>query len=192
MNIVVGITGASGAIYAHRLLLWFKDRPPIGKIHLHVVISGGAYVASPYEDVDLPAFNAMNRDSETMTFHNIANLAAPIASGSFKTDGMIIVPCSMKSLSNIANGNSDNLITRAADVHLKERRKLILAIRETPLTSIHIDNMAKVTAAGGIIAPLSPGFYHKPSTLVELVDHSVGRLLDMFGFNVQIKRWNNQ
>jgi 4-hydroxy-3-polyprenylbenzoate decarboxylase len=118
------------------------------------------------------------------------NLAAPISSGSFKTDGMAIVPCSMKTLASIANGFDDSLISRAAGVCIKEGRKLVVVPRETPLSAIHLENMAKLSGTGAVILPAMPGFYHRPKSIDELVSHVVGKVLDQFGIEHSLfRRW---
>ncbi len=120
----------------------------------------------------------------------IDDIAAAIASGSFRTMGMIVAPCSMRTLAEIATGVTSNLLTRAADVSLKERRRLVLMVRETPLSSIHLDNMMRVTAAGGIVFPPVPAFYTRPQTIADIVDHAVGRALDLFDIDVGlVQRW---
>jgi 4-hydroxy-3-polyprenylbenzoate decarboxylase len=123
--------------------------------------------------------------------HNVRNVGASIASGSFQSDGMIIAPCSMKTLAAVAHGLSDNLLTRAADVVLKERRRLVLMVRETPFNLAHLRNMTAVTEMGGIIFPPLPGFYHRPASIAEMVDHTVGRILDLFELQHTLTpRWN--
>ncbi|MET0266531.1 MAG: UbiX family flavin prenyltransferase, partial [Duganella sp.] len=123
--------------------------------------------------------------------HKVRDVGASIASGSFQSDGMIVAPCSMKTLAAVAHGLSDNLIARAADVVLKERRRLVLMVRETPFNLAHLRNMTAVTEMGGIIYPPLPGFYHQPQTIEEMVDHTVGRVLDLFGVeHVLTPRWN--
>ena len=123
--------------------------------------------------------------------HSHKNIGACIASGSFKIDGMIIAPCSMRSLGEIASGTTSNLLTRSADVMLKERKRLVMMVRETPLTSIHLQNMLTVTQAGAIIAPPVPAFYSKPGSLQQMVEHTTGRILDLFGLDAgTVSRWN--
>lgn len=169
-RIVVAVTGASGAPYARRLLHWLSERD--FEVHL-VASSAGRLVyrletGAPLES-DLP---------EGIRLHGEKDFAAPIASGSFRTRGMVVVPCTMGTLGAIAGGLSTNLIHRAADVCLKERRPLVLVPRETPLNRIHLANMLRVSEAGGILLPPMPGFYHKPESIGDLVDFVVARILD--------------
>jgi 4-hydroxy-3-polyprenylbenzoate decarboxylase len=122
--------------------------------------------------------------------YNDSDMEAAISSGSFKTDGMVIVPCSMKTLASIANGFDDSLVSRAAGVCLKESRKLVLVPRETPLSAIHLGNMLKISSAGAVILPAMPGFYHRPKTLDDLINHVIGKILDQFGVRHELfKRW---
>jgi 4-hydroxy-3-polyprenylbenzoate decarboxylase len=125
-------------------------------------------------------------------FYEVNDLTAPPASGSYKIDGMIIVPCTMKTLAAIANGYSDNLITRAADVTIKEKRKLILIVRESPLSPIHLENMLKLAKLGVVIAPPVPSYYIKPKSVDELIEHTVGRILDQLGIECNIRRWGDE
>lgn len=182
MRIIVGITGASGAIFGVRTLEALQS---LG-VETHLVMSRWARATLlqetgwPYERVE----------SLASTVHSGDNQAAPISSGSFKTDGMIIAPCSMKTLAAIRLGYSDNLLTRAADVVLKERRKLVLLVRETPLSEIHLENMLALTRAGAVIYPPVPAFYNEPKTLDDMVRHIVGRALDQFGLDLAgLSRW---
>ncbi|MFT3741851.1 MAG: UbiX family flavin prenyltransferase [Gammaproteobacteria bacterium] len=181
-RLIIGISGASGIIYGVRLLEVLKPLP----IETHLVVSKSAELTRSFE-VDVTAKQL--RDLADYT-HAIQDLAAPIASGSFKTLGMIVAPCSMRSLAEIATGVTTHLLTRAADVVLKERRRLVLMVRETPLHSGHLENMLKVSQMGGIIAPPIPAFYNRPTTLDDIVLHSVGRVLDLFDIEVEgVKRW---
>ena len=181
-RIIIGITGASGAIYGIRLLELLRDMP----IETHLVMSPSAQITIAQETAFTPAQVAALAD----VHHSPKDIAASISSGSFVTQGMIIAPCSMRSLAEIASGVTSSLLTRAADVVLKERRKLVLMVRETPLTSIHLHNMQQVTGAGGIISPPMPAFYHKPQSIDEMVLHSVGRVLDLFDIDVSLaSRW---
>ena len=180
--VVVGISGSSGVIYGIRILRALRA----AAVPTHLVMSRGARVALPHE-CDLPlseilALADMSYRPEDMT--------AAISSGSFRTRGMIVAPCSVKSLAQIATGVCDTLLTRAAEVTLKERRRLVLMVRETPLTLTHIRNMATVTENGGIIAPPVPAFYTRPRTLDEVVDQTVGRALDLFDIDIgTFPRW---
>ncbi len=176
-RIVVGISGASGAVYARRLL----GQLAAAEVETHLVVSplGQRLLHDELglEGVD-PAVLA-GRDDHRITLHHYRDVGAPIASGSFVHDGMVIVPCSNNTLSAVAIGASDNLLHRAANVALKERRRLVLCHRETPLGLVEIRNLAAVTEAGGIIAPANPGFYMLPRRIDDLVDFVVGRLLDL-------------
>ena len=172
-RVIVAMTGASGAIYGLRLLE-ILQRTKTFEIHLLV---SEACVKTLQHELGL-ARNDVEKLAHCV--HDIRDIGASIASGSFQTEGMIIAPCSMKSLSAIAHGYADNLITRAADVVLKERRKLILLARETPFNLIHLRNMMTVTEAGGIVFPPVPAFYHHPKTIAEMVDHTIERVLSVF------------
>lgn len=182
MKIIVGISGGSGAIYALGILRALKDLD----IETHLVISTmGEYVVKHECDVNLDELIEM-----ADYYHENYNLAAPIASGSFKTDGMIIVPCSMKTLSAITYGYSDSLLTRAADVCIKDKRRLVVLPRETPLSSIHLENMLKLSNLGVTIMPPTPGFYNHPQDLNDIVTSIVGRSLDQLGIEHNLlKRW---
>lgn len=172
-RLIVAITGATGAIYGVRLLKVLRDLPGIES---HLMISD-AGVLNLHQELDLG-----RKDVEALAHvvHNVRDVGASIASGSFQSEGMIIAPCSMKTLAAVAHGLSDNLISRAADVVLKERRRLVLMVRETPFNLAHLRNMTAVTEMGGIIFPPLPGFYQRPKTIEEMVDHTVGRVLDLF------------
>ena len=183
-RLIVGITGASGAVYGVRLLRILRN---INHIETHLVISGAAILTLRH-DMGLSAAEVSLLADKT---YNISEMAAAIASGSFQSAGMIIAPCSMKTLSAIANGFCDNLMTRAADVMLKERRRLVLMVRETPLNLVHIRNMQSVTEMGGIIYPPVPAFYCHPSSIEAMVDQTVRRALELFGIvDDGIIRWN--
>jgi 4-hydroxy-3-polyprenylbenzoate decarboxylase len=172
-RLIVAITGASGAIYGVRLLETLRR---LGGVETHLLISSAGWLNIQHElDIDKTAVHAL-----ADVVHNVRDIGASIASGSFATDGMIVAPCSMKTLASIAIGLSDNLITRAADVVLKERRRLVLMVRETPFNLAHLRNMTSVTEMGGVIFPPLPAFYHRPASIDEMVDQTVDRVIDMF------------
>lgn len=182
-RLIIAITGATGAVYGVRLLQILRALP---EVETHVMVSE-AGVLNIHQELDLK-----RKDVEALAdvVHNVRDVGASIASGSFLSDGMIIAPCSMKTLAAVAHGLSDNLITRAADVVLKERRRLVLMVRETPFNLAHLRNMTAVTEMGGIIFPPLPGFYQRPQSIEEMVDHTVGRVLDMFAVDHQLTpRW---
>lgn len=176
-RLVIAMTGATGAIYGVRMLQVLQQHD---EWESHLVISSSGLVNLKYE---------MNMERSVLyeladVVHGVNDIAASIASGSFKTEGVVIAPCSMKTLAAVAHGFGDNLITRSADVALKERRKVIIMPRETPLNLAHIRNMASVTEMGGIIFPPMPAFYSKSNSITAMVDEGVGRVLDMFGVDV--------
>lgn len=181
-RIIVGITGASGVIYGIRLLKILSD----AQVETHAVISEAAA-----ENIRIETdFTVEDVQKLAYKVHDETNMAAAIASGSFKTDGMVVAPCTIKTLSGIANSYSDNLMIRAADVVLKERRKLILVVRETPLHKGHLELMSRVADLGGIILPPIPAFYHSPRTIDDLVDHTLGKILDLLEIdNSLFTRW---
>jgi 4-hydroxy-3-polyprenylbenzoate decarboxylase len=182
-RIVVAISGASGAIYGIRMLEALRaDRT----VELHLIVSSGAKATIVYEtDRSLEDVLAL-----ADVVHDEKNLAASLASGTFLTHGMVVAPCSVRTMSAIANALDDNLIVRAADVHLKERRKLVLMVRETPLNANHLRLMHELALAGAVILPPVPGFYQKPTTLMDLVDHSVGKALDQLAIEHSLfRRW---
>ena len=181
-RLIIGITGASGVVYGERLLRLLHKLD----IETHLVLTKSAALTINYElDQTVDAIKALA--SKT---HPIADVGASIASGSFKTAGMIIAPCSMHTLAAIATGVCDNLLTRAADVTLKERRRLVLLVRETPLHLGHLRNMTAVTEMGAIVSPPVPAFYSKPKTIEDLVDHTIGRALDLFDIDTKtVTRW---
>lgn len=182
MKIVVGITGGSCAIYGVGLLKVLQALD----IETHLVVSTmGEYVVKHECGMELEELKEL-----ASFYYDNRNLAASISSGSFKTDGMIIVPCSMRTLAAVAHGISDNLLTRAADVTIKEGRKLVIVPRETPLSVIHLENMLKLAKLGVKILPASPGFYHHPETIEDIVSIMVGRTLDQMGIDHSLlKRW---
>lgn len=182
-RLVVAITGATGAVYGVRLLQHLRA---IGGIETHVVVSDSAALTLQQET------GLQRKDVEAMAdvVHRYRDIGASIASGSFKSEGMVIAPCSMKTLASVAHGLSDNLIARAADVVLKERRRLVLMVRETPFNLAHLRNMTAVTEMGGIVFPPLPSFYHRPASIDEMVDHTVARVIDLFGIdNAIAPRW---
>jgi flavin prenyltransferase len=184
MRLVVAITGSSGVIYGTKTLEALYNL----KIETHLVLSEWGEKNIKYE-----TSNTIDYVKSLATRHyDINNMAAAISSGSFLTDGMIIVPCSMKTLSSIANGYDDNLISRAATVAIKESRKLVVVPRETPLSRIHLENMLKLSQIGAIVLPAMPGFYHKPNSIDDLIDHIVGKILDQFSIGQNMfRRWGN-
>lgn len=184
-RIIIGITGSSGIAYGIRLL------EILGQLNIerHLVVTKAGQLTRAYET----ELSAAELRAMADVYHQYADISAPIASGSFKTLGMIIAPCSMNTLGEIAHGLSSNLLTRAADVVLKERRRLVLMPRETPLHLGHLNNMVQVTQMGGIIYPPVPAFYHQPQTITELIDDTVGRVLDLFDLESGlVKRWKDE
>ena len=182
-RIVVAISGASGAIYGVRLLQILRE---LGHVQTHLTLSD-AGLLNLQQELDM---NRLQVESLADVVYAARDIGAAIASGSFQCDGMVVAPCSMRTLAAVAHGLSDNLITRAADVMLKERRRLILMVRETPLNLAHLRNMTSVTEMGGIIFPPMPGFYHRPQTVAELVDHTVSRVVDLLGLpQPKAPRW---
>ena len=184
-RLVVGISGASGAIYGIRLLEILRSLP----VESHLAITRAAEIAVAHE--------TGRKISEVKALadvcHRIDDLAAPPSSGSFRALGMVVAPCSVRSVAEIATGLCGNLLTRAADVALKERRPLVLMVRETPLHAIHLENMARLATLGATIAPPVPAFYARPETLEDMVDHTLGRVLDLFGLESGgARRWGER
>ncbi|AIY43608.1 3-polyprenyl-4-hydroxybenzoate carboxy-lyase UbiX [Collimonas arenae] len=183
-RLIVAITGATGVIYGVRLLQLLRELPGVES---HLMISD-AGVLNLHQELEM---RRKQVEALAHVVHNVRDIGASIASGSFQSDGMIIAPCSMKTLASVAHGLSDNLIARAADVVLKERRRLVLMVRETPFNLAHLRNMTSVTEMGGIIFPPLPGFYHRPQSIAEMVDHTLGRVLDLFAVEHTLTpRWN--
>jgi len=180
-KIILAITGASGQIYGIRLLEMLKTL----KSEIHLIVSKPALLTMKIET------DKSERYLRNLTdfFYSPSDIGSAIASGSFKHDGMVIAPCTINTASSIAYGIADNLIARAADVTLKERRKLILLVRETPLHQGHLSTLLRLSQMGAIIMPPVPAFYSNPKTIDDLVNHTVYRVLDMLGFNVEYKRW---
>ena len=184
-RLIVGITGASGAIYGVRLLELLKG----SGIETQLVISKAAKITIAYET----NLKISEIESLATVVHPIDDIGAACSSGSFRTLGVIIAPCSIKTMSEIAVGMTSNLISRAADVALKERRRVVLLLRETPLHLGHIRSMAAVTEAGAIVYPPVPAFYSRPQSLEEMVDHTLGRVLDLFDLEIgAVKRWSGE
>lgn len=182
-RIIVGITGASGAIYGVKTLELLRE---LG-VQTHLVMSKAAHITLKMEMGLSPSEVGDKAD----IVHNMHDIAASIASGSYKIDGMIVAPCSVKSLAEIATGLSTSLLSRAADVTLKERRPLVLMVRETPLHAVHLQHMQTLAQMGAVIAPPVPAFYNQPQSLDEMVQYNVARVLDVFGLDVpDIKRWS--
>lgn len=185
-RLIIGITGASGAIYAIRLLEVLKEVPDV---ETHLIISNAAKQTIAAET----AYSVQQVRELADYQYDVRDIAAAISSGSYRTLGMIILPCSMKTLSGIAHSYTDDLITRAADVCLKERKPLVLCVRETPLHLGHLRLMTQVSEIGGQIVPLMPAFYHKPQTLDDIINQSVNRLCDQFNIQLEqdlFQRWN--
>lgn len=183
MRLIIGMSGASGLIYGIRMLEVLKG---LEDVETHLLMSPTAKMNAAIEtDWDIAGIEAL-----ADVVHNVRDVAAAIASGSFKTDGMVVAPCSMKTLSAIVHSYADNLLVRAADVVLKERRRLVLMPRETPLHVGHCKLMYEAAQLGAIIAPPMPAFYNRPETIDDIINHSVGRVLDLFGIDPGIvKRW---
>jgi 4-hydroxy-3-polyprenylbenzoate decarboxylase len=184
LPIIIGISGASGVIYGIRMLEILRD---LG-IDTHLVLSKSGEITIAHEtDRKLADVRAL-----ATKVHAQADIGASISSGSFKTRGMIVAPCSMKSMSEIACGTTSGLLTRAADVVLKERRRLVLMVRETPLHTGHLSTMTRLSEIGAIIAPPMPAFYSRPDSLEDMIDHTVGRVLDLFDIDAGlVRRWKS-
>ena len=185
MKIIVAITGATGAIYGVRILQRLRD----AGAETHLVISRwGARTLlheTPYSREQAEALATVS--------YAPGDMGAAISSGSFRTDGMVIAPCSAKTLAAIAHGFGENLVHRAADVVLKERRKLVLVVREAPLSDIHLENMLKLSRMGSVVLPPMPAFYNHPRTVDDVVEHTVSRVLDQFGLDVSgVERWSGE
>ena len=194
-DVVVGITGASGAAYATRLLNVLLGAGL--RVHLTISPAGAEVIATELglhcqlENFD-PRSLSLTDKAEGLVYHHYQDYSASIASGSYLTAGMVICPCSMGTLAGVANGLSTNLIQRAADVHLKERRKLIVVPRETPLGSIQLENMKRLADAGAVVLPAMPGFYHRPQSIADLIDFVVGRICDQLGVAAHLtQRWGS-
>jgi 4-hydroxy-3-polyprenylbenzoate decarboxylase len=187
MRLIIGISGSSGAIYGLRLLQVLRSS--LKEVETHLVLTEGARVAGKFE----VGSRMTEAEQLAAVTHADGNLAAPIASGTFVTDGMVVAPCSIKTLSAIANSYNDTLIARAADVCLKERRRLVLVVRETPLHLGHLNLMTRATEAGAVILPPVPAFYHRPVSIDDIVNHTIVKVLDLFGLHLDglIARWGD-
>ena len=181
-RLVVGITGATGSAYAIRLLQMARE---VTDVETHLVVSASGVLNVKHE----LGLSRQQIHALADRVYSIRDVGATLASGAFATTGMVVVPCSMRTLAAVAMGLSDNLITRAADVTLKERRRLVMVVRETPFNLAHLRNMTAVTEMGGIVFPPLPAFYHLPKTIDELIDHSVARILELVGIDVPGPRW---
>jgi flavin prenyltransferase len=182
LRLIIAITGASGVIYGIRVLEVLKKL----KVDTHLIITEwGA------KNIEIETDSTVDYVKSLATrFYEEDNMAAPISSGSFKVDGMIVIPCSTKTLASIANALDDSLVSRAASVCIKEQRKLVLVPREAPLSKIHLENMTKLASTNAVILPAMPGFYHKPKTIDDLINHLVGKALDQFNIEHNLfKRW---
>jgi len=182
LRLIIAITGASGVIYGIRVLEVLKKL----KVDTHLIITEwGA------KNIEIETDSTVDYVKSLATrFYEEDNMAAPISSGSFKVDGMIVIPCSTKTLASIANALDDSLVSRAASVCIKEQRKLVLVPREAPLSKIHLENMTKLASTNAVILPAMPGFYHKPQTIDDLINHLVGKALDQFNIEHNLfKRW---
>lgn len=184
-RLVVGMTGATGSILGVRLLEALKD----SEVESHLIISNWARRTIEHET----SYTVKQVCALASVYHNSANMAAEISSGSFRTEGMVVIPCSMRTLGSIAHGNGEHLVHRAADVVLKERRRLVLVARESPLSELHLDNMLKLARMGATIVPPMPAFYNHPKSINDIVDHIVARVLDQFDIPAPFaKRWDGQ
>jgi 4-hydroxy-3-polyprenylbenzoate decarboxylase len=185
-RVIIGITGATGTIYGWRLMEMLRQE---GDTEIHLVMSSSAKLTLKMEhDVEPEYINSLAHE-----VHQPGNIGAAISSGSFHTEGMIIAPCSIKTMSNIVMGNTGDLISRSADVILKERRRLVVAIRETPLHAGHLENLTRLAHLGAVIFPPVPAFYNRPKTLQDIVDQSCMRMLDQLGINLETApRWGEE
>ena len=184
-RLVVGISGASGIVYGIRMLEVLRQTD----VETHLIMSKAAEMTAVYE-TEMKAKDIRDLAS---VYHPMTDIGASISSGSFHTLGMVVMPCSVRTMSEIATGVTGSLMSRAADVVLKERRRLVLAIRETPLHSGHLRTMLQLSDMGAIISPIMPAFYNKPQSLDDIINHTVGRALDLFGLDAGIvKRWKNE
>ncbi|ANN68909.1 UbiX family flavin prenyltransferase [Bordetella bronchialis] len=181
-RLVVGVTGATGSLYAIRMLQALRD---VADVETHLVVSAAGVLNIKHE-LDMSRAQVQSLADHV---YSVRDVGATLASGAFATSGMVIVPCSMRTLAAVAHGLSDNLITRAADVTLKERRRLVMMVRETPYNLAHLRNMTAVTEMGGIVFPPLPAFYFKPASIEEMVDQTVSRVLELFDIHVPGPTW---
>ena len=185
MKIIVAISGATGAIYGVRILERLRE----AGVETHLVISRWGARTLLHETT----YSREQVESMASVIYAPADMGAAISSGSFRTDGMVIAPCSAKTLAAVAHGFGENLVHRAADVVLKERRRLVLVVREAPLSDIHLENMLKLSRMGAVVLPPMPAFYNRPRTVDDIVDHTVSRVLDQFGLDVSgVERWSGE
>ena len=183
-RLIIGISGASGVIYGIRALELLRDTD----VETHLVVSKSAEMTMGYE-VDMKP-SAVRELADVA--HAVGDVGASISSGSCKTTGMLVLPCSIRTMSEISTGVTSSLLSRAADVVLKERRRLVLAVRETPLHTGHLRTMTELSEMGAVVAPIVPAFYARPTTIDDIIDHTVGRLLDLFDLNVGVvDRWKD-
>ena len=183
MKLIIAVTGASGIVYAFSFLKAAKKHD----IETHLIVTEAARKVAKYEGLDI---NQLTDLADQL--YSPDDMSAGIASGSYHVDGMVVVPSSMKTVAALANGFTDNLVTRAADVQLKEKRSLIIVPRETPLHAVHLENMAKLSHLGAVILPAMPGFYHNPESINDLVDFISGKILDQLGVDNQLfRRWGS-
>ena len=185
MKIIVAISGATGAIYGVRILERLRE----AGVETHLIISRWGARTLLHETT----YSREQVESMASVTYAAADMGAAISSGSFRTDGMVIAPCSAKTLAAVAHGFGENLIHRAADVVLKERRRLVLVVREAPLSDIHLENMLKLSRMGAVVLPPMPAFYNRPRTVDDIIDHTVSRVLDQFGLDVSgVERWSGE
>ena len=195
-RIIVGLTGASGTVYGTRLVEVLADQTNF-EVHLTISPAGARSLLEEVGiDIDVDNFelsDLIGRDADNVIYHNPNDIGASIASGSFRTEGMVIIPCSMGTVASVAMGLSRNLLQRSADVCMKERRKLVLVVRETPFSTIHLENMLKLSKNGVTILPAMPAFYHFPDTIDDQINFVVSKTLDQFGIEAGlIRRWKEK
>jgi len=195
-RIIVGLTGASGTVYGIRLVEVLADQTNF-EVHLTISPAGARSLLEEVGiDVDIDNFelsDLIGRDADNVIYHSPSDIGASIASGSFRAEGMVIIPCSMGTVAAVATGLSRNLLQRSADVCMKERRKLVLVVRETPFSTIHLENMLKLSKNGVIILPAMPAFYHFPNTIDDQINFVVSKTLDQFGIEAGlIRRWKEK